>query len=317
MKKVYLTGATGFLGETLIKLAPPTLQIHPISGRSLCAENPRIGLQPGSHIVHLAGRVHVMKETAADPLGEFRKSNVVSTLALAKAAIESGAHTFIYASSIAVFGRFRGGFLPDDAIPQPDDPYGQSKFEAETGLARLFANSAGTRCVILRLPMVYGPGNKGNMLPLLKMAARGIPLPLGGATGKRSMLYAGNFASSVFSIIDGTSPSRPPVQTYFLCDGHDLTSAELYAAISKHYTGKKGVFYCPPPFMEVAGNFGSLMERVLGIRTPLNRETIKRLFDEYRFSNNAFEKAYDWHAPHDPFMGIKETVAWHKGGNSL
>ncbi|MBI5636685.1 MAG: NAD-dependent epimerase/dehydratase family protein [Nitrospinae bacterium] len=313
---VYISGSGGFLGSVLKTAAPTGMRIIPIPTNDLLSEDVPLRFEPGSVVLHLGARVHVMHETAANPLEEFRTANVRATTRLAKAAIESGVATFIFASSVFVFGRgrFSKGIIPDDSPPFPGDAYGQSKWEAEQALAALFSSQWGSRCVILRLPMVYGPGNKGNMLLLLKMASKGIPMPLGAARGKRSMLYSGNFTDAIFAVIRAPHMKPPTVRTYFLNDGADLTSAELYAAISRCYSGKQGIFFFPRWLLDSIALIFAAVGRITGWRMMLTPETVSRLFDEYRFSAQQFMNDYGWRPPFTPEEGIRQTVAWHKTG---
>lgn len=311
---VYVTGAGGFLGSALKAATPRGMRIIPIPTSDLLNEDVPLRFEPGSVVLHLAARVHVMHETAEDPLEEFRKANVRSTKRLARAAIESGVATFVFVSSVFVFGRGRlgNGVISDDSPPDPENPYGQSKWEAEQALTALFAEQLDTGCVILRLPMVYGPGNKGNMLQLLRMAARGMPMPLGAARGKRSMLYSGNFTDAILAIVRAPRMKPPMVRAYFLNDGADLTSAELYAAISRHYSGKRGVFFFPRWLLALIAHIFATVGRITGWRMVLTPETVSRLFDEYRFSAERFMADHGWRPPFTPEEGIRRTVEWHK-----
>ncbi len=315
-KNVYLTGAGGFLGSALIAAAPAGMRIIPIPTSSLLNEDVPLRFERGSIVLHLGARVHVMHETAANPLEEFRKANVRSTERLAKAAIESGVATFVFVSSLFVFGsgRYSKGIISDDSPVCPENAYGQSKWEAEQALTTLFASQRDSGCVILRLPMVYGPGNKGNMLLLLKMASKGIPMPLGAARGKRSMLYAGNFTDAIFTIIRAPRKIPPMVHTYFLNDGADLTSADLYRTISHHYSMKQGLFFFPRWLLASIAHIFGAIGGVTGWRMMLTPETVSRLFDEYRCSAERFMNDYGWRPPFTPEEGISQTVAWHKTG---
>lgn len=142
-------------------------------------------------VAHLAVCVHQMKENATNPLDKYREANRDFTLKLASMTLEAGVRNFVYASTVKVVGE--GGQttepLTEDTPFASEDPYGVSKMEAEKGLFELFSKQTNARCTIFRLPMVYGPGNKVNMLTLLKVAKMGVPLPLGAASGKRSMAY--------------------------------------------------------------------------------------------------------------------------------
>lgn len=271
-------------------------------------------------VVHLAARVHQMKDSAREPLLEHRKINRDFTLKLASLAIRAGVSKFIFASTVKVMGEGKSIMNPlteDDPLC-PEDPYGVSKMEAEKGLSELFKKQSSSKAIIFRIPMVYGPGNKGNMLTLLKMASKKAPLPLGAIkNARRSMVYVGNLRSAIKSVIDDNDASRPSLQTYFVTDGHDLTSGELYSMISNEFSGKEGVFYLPLAILRMGGMFGSFIEKITGASLPLSKRVVSRLLDEYKFSSNAFRRDYNWTPPYTQETGIKETVEWFRNSLSL
>ncbi len=314
-EKILITGASGFIGSSIVReLKKESYGYLPLFRQDL----EKFILQPekfigvNSSIIHCAGRAHVFKETSLSPLDEFRKVNTDLTLAVAKAVLRIKIKKFIFFSSLSVFGRFTGGYIKDNQTPYADDPYGVSKLEAERKLIELFSSQTHSQCIIFRLPMVYGPGNKGNMLPLLRAASKGIPLPLASAKGKRSMIFIKNVCDAILKVLKNDSPGRPPVQTYFLNDGDDLTSGELYSLISEAYSGGKGIFYFPEALLRLGGVLGSGFESIVGKQLPLNKRVVSRLFDEYRISSEAFCRDYDWKPPYTPEEGIRETVLWYK-----
>ena len=151
-------------------------------------------------IIHCAARVHVMKESASDPLALFREVNVDGTLTLAGQAAEDGVKRFIFISSIKVNGEstiLNKPFRPEDEVA-PKDPYGVSKAEAEQGLKKI-ATETGMEVVIIRPPLVYGEGVKANFAAIMKLTSLGIPLPFGGITqNKRSMVYIDNLVDLIY-----------------------------------------------------------------------------------------------------------------------
>lgn len=325
-EKIFVTGASGFLGKHFCQEASSRFTIFPLARSDSSPEiyknipgNPEIlglddfleGGLAGEALVHFAGRVHQMRDVSSDPLAEFRKANTELPLALAKAALQSGLKKFIFISTVKVMGE-KPGFYPLDARPAPCDPYGLSKWEAEQNLQKLFLKQNRTRCIIFRLPMVYGPGNKGNMLALLNAASRGIPLPLKSAKGRRSMVYVKNVGDAIMKVLLDMTPHRPPVQTYFLHDGVAWNSGELYSRVCQSFSGRTRIFSVPKQFMHFAGVAGSLLERWTGKKFPLNNEIISRLFDEYRFSAKEFIRDYKWQPQYAPEEGIRETVEWYK-----
>ncbi len=255
-----------------------------------------------------------MRETAPNVAEEYRKANRDLTLKLAETCLESGVRKFVFVSTVKVMGSrevWSRPFVEQDP-PHPDDSYGISKWDAEQGLVERFSRQSDATCIIIRLPMVYGPGNKGNALTLLKAASRKIPLPFDSISGKRSMIFVKNACDAILRAIEGQKPGRPGVQTYFVTDGHDLTSAELYSSMFRVYHGKKGVFKAPVSLLRRMGTLGSYFGKLLGRSLPISEQVISRLVDDYRFSSEAFCHDYDWHPPYSLKDAIRETVDWHK-----
>lgn len=324
--KLFLTGATGFIGlnllsydkftgHELICLTRPDSKNVPFSSHN------RVHVHKGpvsandlkgcDAVIFLAGRAHKMDDRAADPLAESRAVNRDLALSLAVAALEAGVPKFVYLSSVKAFGEAvpRGAIIDENYPASPCDPYGISKREAEEGLIRLFAGHQSAHCVILRIPMVYGPMNKGNMMSLLKSAASGQRLPLGAARGKRSMIYVGNLCDAITAILQ--RPRGTDAAIYYLTDGIDLTSAELYEGIFSAFGGNNGVYCLPESLFRVAGAIGSYVEKTLSTRLPINSGVVSRLFDEFRFSAEKFQSDYEWRARFVPAEGMRETVRWY------
>lgn len=234
--KVWVTGASGFLGEALVlrllvrkKFAPVAavrgatrLQgLCPVARFELgtCEVTQLAGVQV---VVHAAARVHVMSETAGDALGEFRRVNVEGTMQLARMAAQAGVKRFVYISSIKVNGeRTDPGrpFTADDTAA-PQDAYGISKHEAEQALRQL-GEQTGMQVVIIRPPLVYGPGVKANFLSLLKWLEKGFVLPLGGIRNQRSIVAIGNLVDLIETCLDHPAAAE---QTFLVSDGDDLST---------------------------------------------------------------------------------------------
>jgi len=303
--QVCLTGASGFIGSQL----SPFLNKNSIPCFHWDRSNP-LNFNQSSILVHLAGRAHRMKDSSEDPSTAFRKVNRDLTISLATQAIKQKLKKFVFISSVKVIGENPGNYDLKSAC-FPKEPYGISKWEAEQELENLFSNQTDTQCIILRLPMVYGEKNKGNMLPLLKAASKKICLPLSAAKGKRSMIYVGNILSAILNIAQDKKHNRKSFQTYFLNDGSDLTSAELYSLIYQSMHEKSGLFYFPERLFRLSGNIGSGLEHVLKRKLPISKNVVSRLFDEYRFKSKKFNNDYNWQPPFTPNQGIKNTVNWY------
>jgi nucleoside-diphosphate-sugar epimerase len=183
-----------------------------------------------SVVVHAAARVHVMKETSEDAILEFRKINVQGTLRLAKHAAASGVKRFVFISSIKVNGEKtnRGKPFTADDVPAPADPYALSKFEAEEQL-RLLSQETGMQVVIIRPPLVYGPGVKANFLNMLRWIHRGLPLPLGSINNRRSLVSIGNLVDLLVTCIDHPAAAG---NTFLVSDGEDVSTSELLRSLA-------------------------------------------------------------------------------------
>lgn len=274
----------------------------------------RRGSEPYDAVVHLAAYVH---QDARQPgFSELHHAiNHGATVKLARMAVEARIPRFVFASTFAVYGRFRTGRVDEDSPTVPSDPYGRSKLAAEVELEEL-AEGSRTELTVLRLPMVYGPHVKGNFEALLRMAALGRRLPLGSARGKRSFLYAGNFADAVLRLLE-VPPAPGSSHVYQLTDGEDLTSGELYDLIFEAFHGRPGSYAIPVSLLRMGGVAGSIAGALIRRPLPLDTPTVRRLFDQLQGSSSAFREAYGWQPPVSPAEGVERTVAGAGGTPAL
>ena len=324
-KRVLVTGANGFVGSSVCDyLVSAGFDVVGVvrnkvdisaDNRWICQEDledrPEI-LKTFHAVVHLAARVHIFNETSPNPCEEYERVNRDMTLDLAKKCIEAGVEKFIFTSSISVFGRFVKGVIDPMREPAPDDYYGVSKWQAEQKLEKLVSGQDRLQCIIFRLPMIYGPKNKGNMRHLLKAASLRLPLPLGKAIGKRSMAYIRNVCDAMGKVIQDKKKDRPRVQTFFINDGYDLTSGELYELIFQVFWKKRGLISLPTLWLKYLGDLGSTLERIFSAKIFINKKVIARLLNESRFSSELFFQEYDWTPPYQPKEGVAETVEWYR-----
>ena len=248
--KVFVTGATGFLGGAIIKdLLSEAYEVKALVRQSskvlpLVVEQVVVGdlanlklsdsgslsrnLTGIEVVVHTAARVHIMNDDAFDPLAEFRKVNRDATLVLARLAAQSGVKRFVFLSSIKVNGEITrpdNPFTPDDEYI-PNEPYGLSKYEAEQGLLAL-AKETGMEVVIIRPPLIYGPGVGGNFLSMIKWMTRPVPLPFGAIYNKRSLVALDNLVSFISLCVDRKKSLKAVNQVLLISDGQDVSTSQL------------------------------------------------------------------------------------------
>ena len=243
---VLLTGATGFIGQALLARlsAFSTLEVVAVSRSPIPVLHAAVVhaqitgitadtcwrelLKSGGVVVHTAARVHVMNDKVSDPLAEFRKVNVEGTLNLARQAVSAGVRRFIFISSIKVNGEstLPGRPYCAESAPEPMDPYGISKLEAEEGLREL-AKETGLEVVIIRPPLVYGPGVKANFLSMMRWLSKGVPLPLGAICNSRSLVALDNLVDLIATCIEHPSAAN---QTFLVSDGEDLSTTQLLSS---------------------------------------------------------------------------------------
>ena len=249
--KTFVTGATGFVGKALIKkllsefyevkaLVRQSSEVLPLAVEQVIVGDladlairdisrlSRRDFKDVDVVVHTAARVHLINDSAFNPLTEYRKVNRDATLVLARLAAESGVKRFIFLSSIKVNGELTGpsqSFTPDD-LHIPDDPYGLSKYEAEQGLLAL-AQETKMDVVIIRPPLVYGPGVKGNFASMMKWMNKPLPLPLGAIHNQRSLIALDNLLSLISLCVDLEKSSKASNQVFLICDGEDVSTTQL------------------------------------------------------------------------------------------
>jgi len=318
--KVLITGASGFVGRaTCAWLVAQGMEIagavRQLPARPLAGVGYRIvgGLDAGTDwgealagvdaVVHCAARVHVMRETAEDPLAVFRSANVAGTERLARQAVAAGVKRLVFVSSVKVNGEetapplprgARGSFREDDA-PAPQDPYGQTKWEAEAMLARV-AQETGLEVVIVRPPLVYGPSVKGNLARLLRWVERGVPLPLAGIRNARSLIGIDNLASALHACLTHSAAAG---RTYLVRDGEDISTPELVRRLGRHLGKPARLFALPAPLLEgLAG--------LVGRRADVQRLTGSLIVDDSRI-----RRELGWIPPRTLDEGLAQMArAW-------
>ncbi len=251
-------------------------------------------------VVHLAARVHMMRDAATDPMAAYRATNVEGTLRLARAAADAGVRRFVFLSSVKALGETEPGrpWREDDA-PAPTDPYGHSKLEAERAL-QFFCespDSRGMQRVVLRPPLVYGPGVRANFLRLMQAIDRGIPLPVGRAVAPRSLVYLGNLADA---LIDCAFDARAAGNVFHVTDGEDLSVHALVGHLAR---------LLDRPARRVAVPVALLRSVAKILR---RHDEIDRLVSPLRLDSGKLHKLLDWNPPFSADAGLAATVAWYR-----
>jgi len=280
-ERILVTGASGFVGGHLITslAAQPSAAVRGVVRTKLEGDDSaRIAVGEisgdtdwsealeGQHaIVHTAARTHILDDKAADPLAEFRNVNVAGTLNLARQAAAAGVERFVFISSIKVNGELTtsGQCFTADDIPAPEDPYGISKREAEEGLQQIAAET-GLEVVIIRPPLVYGPGVKGNFASMIKLIAKGLPLPFGAIRNKRSLVSVENLVDLIIKCTDHPAAAN---QVFLVSDGEDLSTSELLRRVGNAMGQPARLMPVPAKLLQCVASFlgkNAMAQRLLG-----------------------------------------------------
>ena len=291
--KVLVTGANGFIGQALCAyLAQQNIQVVAVVRRACGQLNSRVlqadddagwlvALQGCDAVVHLAGQAKVDAQ-ASDPSRALQEANVAPALAVYKRATQAGVKRFIFLSSAKVNGeRTAPGarFSPEDT-PAPEDAYAVSKWEAEQQL-RALAYQTGPELIVIRPPLVYGPGVKGNFAALVQWVQKGIPLPLACVPNKRSMIAVENLSSFIALCADRDRSPRAVNQTFLVSDGTPVSTTELLRQIAIAYQNKARLFCLPSRLMQSCFRFlgkSAQADRLLG-SLVLNDTKSRELLD--------------------------------------
>lgn len=311
--RVLVSGASGFLGSALLSTLAKSPKNEAIG---IYRTPPAIGHGPPNHavivgdlvhhedwsamphfahaLIHTAARVHSLVETAADPLAEYRRINVEGTLNLARKAAAAGLRRFVFISTIKVNGERTApgqAFSADDA-PAPLDPYGVSKWEAEQGLREIAART-GMEVVIIRPPLVYGPGVKGYFRTMLRWLSRGIPLPLGALHNRRSFVNLDNLIDLIVTCIEHPAAAN---QTFLASDDEDMSTPELLHRMGAALGRPARLISIPTPLLKAGA-------AVLG-----KSDAVARLCDSLCVDVVKTRRMLDWNPAISVDRGLKKTA---------
>jgi nucleoside-diphosphate-sugar epimerase len=312
---VLVTGATGFVGKAVCKALLDT-HIHVIAvsrkptldmlGGNTSAtvvevqdivDADWLGICSGVQtVIHLAARVHQLNDSSTDPLADYRQVNVIGTERIAKAAAAAGVKRFIFLSSVKVNGDATdiSPFSEND-IPHPSDPYATSKWEAEQVLWKIAA-ATGMDVVIIRPPLIYGPGVKANFLKMMRSMDKGVPLPLACANNQRSLIYLDNLVDALITVM------KHPMavgNTYMVSDGIDVSTPALLHEIAVAMGKSAKLWRCSERTL-------SLAAKVIG-----KSAEIHRLFDSLQVESSKIHSELEWVPPYSFEQGIQATVDWY------
>lgn len=312
---ILVTGSTGFVGTALCERL--LVYNHSVRGSVWVEEsstNIPVGIEvsrinsigPNTDwsealsgidtVIHLAARVHIMNDTSCDPLVEFRQVNVAGTKRLASEAAKAGVNRLVFISSIKVNGEETEVPYTLDSTPNPSDPYGISKWEAEQCLRQIEAET-GMEVVVVRPTLVYGPGVKANFLNMMKIIQRGIPLPLASITNKRSLIYIGNLVDALATC--STHPTAAG-KTYLVSDGEDVSTPELIRRVARALGKPARLVPITPIMLRLAG-------AMAGKSAAVNRLTGSLTVDSSKIRHEL-----GWIPPFTMAEGLRVTAEWFK-----
>ena len=304
---ILLTGSTGFVGKNL-SISLKNTSHNLISVVRSHATNSQVvipdingdtdwsNILPGIDVViHLAARVHVMKESSGDSLSLYRHANVDATVNLAKQSSEFGVKRFIFLSSIkAMGGQTLSGkpFTPYSTC-HPEDPYGKSKLEAELAI-REITRFRDMDAVIIRPPLIYGPGVKANFESMIKLIQMGMPLPFGGIKNKRSLLGIDNLVDLIINCVENPAAAN---QTLLASDDEDLSTSELLNRMARALRLPCHLFRLPVIIPKLAANF------------PPTAPFVDRLYGSLQVDISETKKILDWRPPFSVDYGLNKIAA--------
>nr|WP_254212656.1 SDR family oxidoreductase [Burkholderia multivorans] len=312
---ILVTGANGFAGRVVCRLALEAGHVvtalvrkrgTSIDGvREWVHENADfdglkaawpIDLMPEC-VVHLAGRVHVMRDDARDPDAAFHATNVAGTLRLAESACNRGVRRIVFVSSIKALGEGdRGTPLTEDVRPDPRDAYGRSKLEAERRLAD-FGKLVGLDVVIVRPPLVYGPSVRANFLRMMDAVARGMPLPFGAVAARRSVVYVDNLADALLRC--ATDP-RAAGECFHVADDDAPSIAGLLRMVGDALGRPARLLSVPPGLL-----------RAIGTLTA-RRAAVDRLTGSLELDTRRIQRVLGWQPVYTTRQGLEATAAWYR-----
>ncbi|RUR20241.1 NAD-dependent epimerase/dehydratase family protein [Legionella sp. km535] len=317
MSKILITGATGFIGRSLVPalvsaghdvrcavwqkvdgLNAEQVEINKLEEQIDWSE----ALEGIEIVIHLAARVHILKENAQSSLDEYCKVNSIATKNFAEQAARHQVKRFVFLSSIKVNGESTRAHSPfcEENIAQPEDPYAKSKLYAEHYLQDI-SKRTGMQIVILRPPLVYGPGVKANFLKMLDMVKKGWPLPFANIPNKRSFIFIDNLISAIVAVMEHPDAAN---QLYLVSDNDAWSLTELLIILSQEMKVNLKLFNIPLTFL-------IFIFKLIGLKN-LN----SRLFGSLEVCNNKIKSQLGWMPPVTSQEGLRITAAWYQNDHN-
>lgn len=316
MGKVLVTGASGFVGHALCKVlvargydvsvavrsASRTRLLKEVSVALVGDIGPDTewtgALSGVETIFHLATWTPAADEPAPkNPAKDFLRVNVEGTRRLALSAVAAGVRRFIFASSVMVYGdELWGRSIHDKSLPTPSEPYGRSKLEAERVLAEISSNS-GLEITIIRIPLVYGPSARGQLLRLMRVCSRPFLLPFASVHNQHSMIYVGNLVDALILCSDHPKAAG---QIFLVRDNEDVSTPQLIASLRKALGRSPLLFSLPECLLRP---FGAFVRHHISIAISP---------DSFVIDDSRIRQVLGWDPPFSLSEALEETATWYK-----